>query len=428
MSRPKSLPVINAQKWLSLDIQHFSSGALPVGANDAETAVHKALFVDSKVRTAAAHALSHEPLDPLQKIRAFLARGETQMADEIIAEISAEPRDDLTQVELGLEQARLLGLLGDWLECIQVSTYHLQKNPSSITRLSLLMVRAVAFFETGDIVSCQKDLRFVDSLVALYPFSVSCVFAKIQDAKVDSIQGHHQLARQKIDAVWNNLSNRSLWTPEYLLSLLRADLFLAQNRGPSKLNLAIACWQLAHHVGNDIYRDLALLDILASLPAPQRQLFYQDLVLPQTRVHPRIQKLAQELIDQQPTSTSGRILCQTSANTVADNSPSVGDGTLGVTWQNPIDLLIYPDREISFVLTDFAVNKLPRGKVSRAFVELARGPMTKEEFFEKIWLLPKFHQHLHQSPLHMLISRLRKFGAEVTVEDGVIQLQKALVL
>ncbi len=414
---------------LQRDHEHFAGGQPPHG-DSVEEQIHSAFFVDSDARKALAMA-TIEDVHPVLLARGHIGVGNLEEAEQIIENLESESGSMEDRYEFVFDKARIHALGGNWTSCISICNEAIAYRPAGITYLSFVNLRALAHFESLNFLSCERDLDQIETLVALYPHSVSTLYHSTLRVKLLSFQKQIFQAETLLNRLWKNILQRSIApTKDEILSLLRAEITIRRCQNRSALDFSCATYFLAQSIGNDLYSSFALLDIYCDLlNADDRKALWGSHLESACSKHNRIQGLFNEITSHEVLSESATAhqlrLAKSRWTSSESNADECARFFLSHIWSDPDIFLL--ERNVFIQLQEWRVQKVVSPQFSRACSALARGPLSREEFFNQVWA-QSFHSHLHDSPINALISRLRKLGIDASSANKLIEVKNLLTI
>ena len=159
------------------------------------------------------------------------------------------------------------------------------------------MARAVAWFETERIDEAARDLFPVSSSAAIYPFSVSVIYAQCLEIRIQALRGLVMEAKQQLQKLWQILGKANRLNPDFLLALARTELFLCRVFGDVSRPWATAGLLIARSLGQEVYVGLAGLELACSAPeaAKPNAFFLKQFVFPYLGQQPVLKKHFDEI-------------------------------------------------------------------------------------------------------------------------------------
>lgn len=397
----------------------FGASKDRVFARSLEENIFIARHSDCDGKKAEALALANPKVDSLEKMKSLLFRGSIAEAETFAKTMQATTTDEFC--ELTLEFARLHAFKGEWLKSKDLCDSILfQYHPAAITHMTALSVRAVAHFELGNYRQAHLDLQKVDSLGKVFPNAITLIYARVLECKILARTQSAQSAKVRLLELWADLIKSNRLNLDVVSALIRTEIDLRRLSGETYKELAIACYLVANQMGEDLYADLAILDIFYASREPNMEL--KSAFQASCRRQPRLMKLHEEIDTGASASTTARaIRSQIDSCMNSDIEP------------NPFEQLasiVFLNHKISINLSPFKIYDLTKKEqILLALKALKNAPLSKPELFSSLWGSQKYAPYLHDDLIRALVKRLRKLaGLHVDLTRGKIFLAKTLVV
>lgn len=395
-----------AVNWIQVESETVVKGDASF-TTDHDIAVHQARSVDFDFRKAEALCLI-APADALQVLRVQISRGQMKRAATTITEAFAIRPDLSNDPEWSLEAARIHGFFHEWPEAVSRLDHVLKTTPSPVTRMTALQSRAYMFYESGRFCEALADIDQICSLARLYPRSQSAFYSKVLAVKISSLNGEFKKACAELALLWET----SPLNADAVLTLLRLEGHVLRTLHREADAALWASSLLAEQMGDDLYSALARFEIWGGRPPTEedQRIFRRDLI-----AHPKIQRLSEDLVLDDPRCTTTRFLKSQTPGRLLASATS----------------LLIPSRALIIQLSPFTVTRVKRWtQPLESLAHVARRDrMTKAELFGLLFDGQKFAPSLHNTVLHQILSRARKMtGLQIHVEESFVLTNSVLVV
>lgn len=405
----------NVKKFLQLETVHTSTGTLPVDQG-VDVEAFRVRVENSDLRHAEALAQTSPEMDDFQKIRTLLRRGDLSGAQSLLENLAAFAENSETFVEIYLEQTRLAAFEARWDLALHISQQALALQPTGVSRMALHQVRALAFFELADFAKAQREVDLATSLTKLFPKGGLALYVEATQIKILIHQNQLPMAAQKLTRAWKQLIASSDLNADNVLTLLRVELELRRFEGKSYETLAFATWFFAQAIGDQLYADLAALD-LYFLDPREDSAWRQEIGFALER-YERIRKIFAEASTIPLTSSAKSLIKQNRKVSVRASDAE------------KFDQVFLLHHGLVFDKASLKVKKRAlTGQMKNALTVLSRGPFTKEAFFRHLWGDQKFVFDLHDTVIRSLLHRLRKsMAVDVRTQELLIEVRGTLLV
>ena len=357
-----------------------------------------------------------DKVDPVQKIRVHLARGNLATAERLLEDLTV--KDAAPDAETALERARLGAATGQWAAAVRMASSGLALDPSSITRLSLLQVRANALYELNEVPKAFADLETAAPLIGLYPEAPTAFYCEINRFKCEMVLNAPATAAKFV--AW--IDTRFVEKPpnlDQLLVLLRLRIEIARSLGENWNAQAIACVLLSQRMGDRLYESLGWVDLL--LGGNPLLVGVADAALRARRGQfDRVDQLVDEVLLEKPTTLTARRMIALRAD------PAVVQGE----WSLSARTVVLFDSRWKVDLPSGEVVRLSAQERTRSILRVfGRTPkLDKEAFFRMLWKLPRFDAERHDPLIRTAIKRVRRqSGVKVRSCEGSLSIEDALL-
>jgi hypothetical protein len=425
-----------ADAWNRIEAEKAKTGEYPQ-ASEADHHVYLSWMRECDARKS--HALlfqqkKDQPVNDLLKIRALLFRGQLDEAESIINRLADSGTSSEARMEALLEKARLAAFQGDW-EATQVLSASALDSGSleSLSYLSTLQVHALASFELGELLKALKSLEVAESLSAVFPFSISTLYASVLKARITARDQSVQSGLDLLRNIWSELrlSGRKP-TPDYIHAIVFGTvdiLKFARSVGKDAdalEKMTLISFHMTEAMGEKLYSGLAAIDAAVCGPQEHRGWFF-DRLNQSRQEFARISSLSQEVFgNSEPTSASAAVLREL-REAIRSAASDSGDssGCAQPVSRQPLSLnyVVFSEQQWAFRLQPWlAVDLNPHPQILSAFKALRRGAVSKADFFARVWGNARYASRLHDSSIWYVLNRIKKLtGASYRTRNGVIE-------
>jgi len=359
------------------------------------------------------------PLEVSQEIRTLLARGHLEEAEQELAKWAESAPAIVNDPEYLLEEARLHAYNNDWVKALNSTTQALARSPTGITRLTVLQVQALAYFELGLLEKSLVDIEKIEALTKLYPKSISAFYSQVLKVRVLAHSRFQAMARTFLDKLWCEQLGGD-FNADKLVVLLRAESELSRCMDlPFDPSVVLATEIVAESIGDRLYAALARAELHLS---NARSFELEEAVTQDRQKFKRVDQLIHAVAEtNQPATSTARSLYK--AHLKNHHFPFVGverdfKNILFIKFKTIVSFEPFAFKSLKTVTQPFKV-----------VCALAEGPLSKPMLFSKVWGHQKYTAHLHDPLIHQLLFKVRKeLGLAVRVNDGLVSLNKALVV
>ncbi|MGE3682619.1 MAG: hypothetical protein AB7G93_12910 [Bdellovibrionales bacterium] len=402
--------------WQEIEALGCTGRRLPQLGEHSAVEIYRARNLEFNLRKAEALSASGE-VDPLQVLRTAIARGKIQDSqNQLQSAIQAQP-SLLGDPEWRLEKARLAAFTSQWQDCIQNVNEVLRLAPSSITRMTALQTRALAWYELGQWNQAERDVDLVRSFAELYPNAQAAYFNELLRVRILALRGDFAAAEKRLAEIWMTDGRQGSLNILRFLALLRTEAVLARLCGRSARSTLIASHTVANVMGDDLYAALARLELNIN---GDPSVSLASRVQADAMKFPKVQSLRDEVISGPLTSTTGRLLKESREHSTA---------SLDFLSAQPVKIVL-PHRKIVVNLEPFSSQWMEKPtRAYQALCELGGSEKRKkEDLFGNIFR-QRYVEHLHGPLLRQLFSRLRRqFQVQVNVSEGLVACPDALTV
>jgi tetratricopeptide (TPR) repeat protein len=341
----------------------------------------------------------------LQQIRTELLRSRFDEAQQSIEQAQSS---GIEPAEVYLEKARLAALSRRWEDCVEACTRALASQPAAITQLTLYQVRALAWFELGEMSRALSDLSRIESLAPLFPDAPPAFYARALEARIRArtrSPAHGQaIAAELLRAT---LGRRALNLDD-ALTLLRLEIDLRRLQSQAILPLAIATHAIADAIGDRLYAAYALLDAYCAMNRTPPEALQAS----EWREFEAARVLEQEIFSVLPRTS-------TTAETIRNSM--TGPSEAPQEQLTPLTLIFWKTHSLRFDLRSRTVKKVSVSERSLAIATvIADFPrISKSGLFARTWPGMRYTPRLHDGLIRTSLSRLRKeTGLELKIVEG----------
>jgi hypothetical protein len=201
-----------------------------------------------------------------------------------------------------LEGARLANVRGDWSKAIEIASRALTNTSETASTLSMLQIRAHAFFEQSRFAEALADLERIETLCGKKP-KKAAFHGHVLKARILARTKDLALGRSLLDALWNEEDLNA----DLLQTLLTAEIDLRRLERKPLFDLCISNYQLAQNAGDLLHPNLALVDIFYAASWDDRMLL-QDLLIRAQESFVRVQKLCEDIECEYPFSATAQTI------------------------------------------------------------------------------------------------------------------------
>ncbi len=403
--------------------QEKSSKGLPLEPGEnLDLACMAARLEKSNYRLAEAILAEQPTKDVLQYVRTHIARGRFEEARALISAVLAEYTDAALapiRADLTLELSRIEYQNGNWALAIEAATHGLLDNDlRPVIRITLLQIRAAAFFEMQNWGSALQDIDSIYSLKLLYPGAQAAFYADVLRIKIIARLHTVARAREELQGLWlRSIRGDINLNFDAILTLLRLEIDLKRlNHEPYSV-LAHACLMIADQMGDALYAALAWVDIAYAEDLQLRDAAITNLA-PLREKFKRIDAIINEIETRAARSEYSRNVLKYQIKKMK-GSHSYG--------QFQSLFILNPDIKITFLPNAVALTRL-QGQTKNILKQLFQSKQGKEALFKNIWNLD-FKAERHDIILRNALMRARKqTGLEITSKEGSIELKRGLII
>lgn len=411
---------------IEIETRHSAIGEAPTG-DDPGRSAYLARLIDWDARKAEALCMSSEDVPMLQRLRSLLFRGRMESSERMLRRV--RPSDQQEASELLLEEARLRSFQGRWEDCAALCNRALEAGPAAISRLSILQVRSVAFFELGDFQKSLRDLEAVSSLSRIFPKSVLGRYGEILRIKILARTRDVATARGALGRLLSRELAAGTLDLDACTCFLRTLIDLNRLSGESTSQAALANYVLVDQMGNRLFRALARLDWCESFVSDQGSADRMQLRA-EAEEFERVRRLMAELDSAaSDSSTTGKTMLAARAHV----APARAHGLTALSLtdaHSQLSSMLWVSQGILIDLQPFSVRALTLSpRIKQGFSALSLVPISKAEFFRRVWGAQKYASHLHDDGIDNLLYRMRRVaGVEISAKGGMLALQSCLIL
>lgn len=362
----------------------------------------------------------------LPAIRAAQLRGDLKEAEKLIQQFETAHSSDLAKTESLLEQARLAAFNGEWHKCFELCCDGLRLSPPLITLVSLLQVRAVAYFELGEFLLSLRDIENVETYSTMVPNAVGVSFSRILKTKVLARVEGVQKARRHIQRLWDSIDTTAVLNLDNLVALMRAEVDLNRISNEPSAMQAVACASVAHKLGDRLYLGLAILDLYFSVPLDSREEI-MPILAPYVEEYPRIQNILKEI----KSENDNDFLSTTAKSfTAKDNNKIAIDFSRINNLIEKTSLIVLPRYSCFINLGASSIKKGQHLASSLQTVKaLSQRDIGKDKLLNIIYGVKNYSADLHDATIRTLIHRTRKkIGVEITSKNGRLSLEAGTIV
>ncbi len=418
------------RELLDMDNHRVANGTLPK-VQTVNGEVHQA-FYDGDLLKATGLSLT-ESVHPFLAAMTLTARGDLGEAQETLAQLDSPDLSEAESAEIATEKSRIHGFLGEWQKCIDVSSQQIERRPTGVTLVTLLMIRAVAHFEIGNFSACENDLKKQESLLKLYPNSISAFYHNTLKVRLLAVTERLETGARLLTNQWEKVLSNPYKIEDEILSLLRSEITLRRHQTDLAFNQILGCHHLALALGEDLYVGFSLLELHFTIADDGFQKFlWQEFLQNSCGKHVRIRQLFLEAQNTKsevsPTGHQLRLAESISLQQCIDKRASLKEIAIEQLLGLQSPDLIFPQHGLFYSLRARAGHKIESPQILKACSALSQNRLSKASFFQKVWEQNHFSAHLHDPPVKMLLTRMRQSGIQVRSEKGQIFLANSLVI
>lgn len=384
---------------------------------DPDEALTVALLQDRDAKKAEAIAI-HSQTHPIQILRTLIQRGHIDEARPLLEKIRSNipSSESLAIIELLHEEARILGLNGEYSRALEICNETIKLNPPSVTLIALLQIRAFLFFELGEFKRSLSDVDMMESLARLFPHAPTLLYGRILAIKAMARLRGVSVARLETNRLWTNTSHNA----DSVLTLLRLEIDLRRLEQKDVDDLALATHRIAEKMGDRLYSGWAFLDFYLSKNENSREQDQSHL----TSILSEFSSI-QNFWDNLENPGHQK---STTLKTILAHKPRHRNPWPDFDFQE----IVLSGKDLIVRLSgDFvSVVPLPRRKqLFKAVHHIIPGELTKSEFFAKQWGRCRYVPRLHDGLIRTLICRIRKeMGLRIGSRDGVLKMEPTLLI
>lgn len=417
----------NVRTVVRLEDTRASTGSFVGGDVTVEKRIHEAQVKGWDTRRALALSAVHQSEAPLSYVRSLLQRGNLESARTALESlIEDEKNNSLERSQILFEKARLAFFESDWAGVIDSVGQSLSAGAPPVTQLALFQLRANAYFEMGQFQKASSDVEEAEQLGTLFPHAVSLLYVRTLKARIfgrdrgvrPALVFLEQLLRERMDQNKVDL--------DLLLTFLRVQIDLKRLALLPSVPESIACFMISDAIGDKLYCGLAELDYYVNFSASSRELRSLSASLKGRFL--RVDHLLNEI------------------DAIGSTSSVTGlsiHGALGKLDAGPMENAHGP-QEDSFkqtvlilkkfgIVSDLEKSKVhcyaPDHQILQALLAISEGPLSKKEFFARLWGRQLYSPRLHDGLISSLVHRIKKeTSIRIHVRDGQIEAQKSFLV
>lgn len=408
----------SAHSLFTLEQLHAATGRLPTDHHPFLEAFI-AHFRDWDAKRCESIILQNER-HPIIQIRSLLFRGRLAEAQEVLKAAAALQDDPFELSELLVEQSRIAALNGDWITALDLISEISPDRLLPLSRLGLLQIQALAFFETGDMTQALTCLAKVDSLSTSFPNCSASVYARILEIRILARDQGAARAWKKMRQLWSDLKRQGRINRNLIQALLRAEIDLCRIANVGHFDRAVASLLIAESMGESLYAALAVLDCYVTADDRNRK-FFANRLEHEARTFSRVQSLCTEIFrSTEKISSTGRV-----ASGFSDRCENSEYDPARV-----VETLVLADANIALrLMTGQVIDTKPYPQLVNALRALNGRTLSKSELFATLWGSQKYVPALHDGLMFGLQQRLKtKMGIKLSIRNSGITIPTVLLL
>lgn len=393
---------LNVQKITNLEDQRASRGSFSPQDKSIERLVHETQIKLWDTRKSLALSSLQNSEAPLSFIRSLIQIGNIDAAKNILSEKLKETNQDpLVLAQLRFEGARIAFFDANWELVVKIVNDLVSFGVPPVTQLALLQLRANACFELQDFTQAAADIQQVENLGRLYPFAVSLYYAETLKIRLIARDLGVKSAKELLLNLIDDKLRQGRADLDIFLTYFRVAIDLSRLNNESYLNHAIASYLLADAIGDDLYSNLALVDVFLALKNPPQELLSRVEV--GAHIYPRVRVLVDETRSGRKVSVTGEAM----------RNHNLKDSEIDLKLMLPDsfkqNLIVLEEKGALIDLCSRQVTLFePHSQILKALKFLSQGPSKKENFFKTVWGIKKYVPHIHDSVISSLFNRIKK--------------------
>ena len=340
--------------------------------------------------------------DEFQRIRTLISRGQLSEAESHLQSWLTESQPEEIRAEARLELARILAARGEWLEVVKVSSLALDCPVlATVSRLTLLQVRANAWLELSDFSKTTFDLDQARGLLNLYPNAPSSFYLEALQTKLQVATGRHFESIQVLERFYSKFRKAGAINFDQILTLLRVEAHALRVSNLPFENAAFAGILLCQAMGDTLYEALGWAELVASCDRDISD-YARSTSTPLFEKFERARKLAKSL-ETKPLKDSKA------------SSP--------LPLERSIKRMYFAKRGLIVDLENKTAQFVSLTEQHRTLLEcLIAGSQSADSFFTSAWNLT-YQPQRHETTLKVALKRLRdQTGITVRLRGGQIEI------
>ncbi len=412
-------------KRRALEKAAFAEGDFQEFEKEGYLKAYAARILKNDYRLASALELIEE-FPVIEKIKNKLSMGQLADAQKMLSEIKDKMSEEDDIGEVKLEACRLAFFSGDFEASIKEGSECIQLSLSGPTKMAAYQVRANAFFELGKFEQCKSDLDSVSLLAKLYPFSPVIFYSDTAKVRLWARTRSPEYAFEKLKALFNQRQRAGQVNLDVLLTYLRVKIDILRLQKEDFYPEAAACFLIANSMGDQLYAGLSLLDIWTSVNAKQKKTLAPHLEAAR-RDFSRVDRFARETED----GSDSKCVLSQGINDFMKTSMKFPDRKdVYPILDAQFDCIFIEEHSLWVQLRKQKLYFMSvRPQINSAVNILRKGPISKENFFKKLWGQNEFHSLNHDNLIRTLLSRIRtETKLNIVSRAGKIHLNDEVII